>query len=152
MLVQRTESVMLSRPQISHRLRLYSIAGFGYGVKLLEVEAPRFQDNRHMRVVRLSALRTGRLYSPPGNIPGTHFCSRLTKEPQCGRKNYANEKFRYTIGNRTRDLLACSAVPQSTEPPRAVNIISISPYLRLGPQVIYSFQVFCLKFCICSLF
>ena len=25
-------------------------------------EAPRFQDNRHMKVVRLSALRTGRLY------------------------------------------------------------------------------------------
>ena len=38
-----------------------------------EVEAPRFQDSRHMKVVRLSALRTGRLY-PPGNIPGTHFC------------------------------------------------------------------------------
>ena len=27
-----------------------------------EDEAPRFQDNRHMKVVRLSALRTGRLY------------------------------------------------------------------------------------------
>ena len=27
-----------------------------------EVEAPRFQNNRHMTVVRLSALRTGRLY------------------------------------------------------------------------------------------
>jgi len=27
-----------------------------------EVEAPRFQDNRHMNVVRLSALHTGRLY------------------------------------------------------------------------------------------
>jgi hypothetical protein len=38
-----------------------------------EVEAPRFQDNRHMKVVRLSALRTGRLYYP-GNTPGTHFC------------------------------------------------------------------------------
>jgi len=25
-------------------------------------EAPTFQDNRHMKVVRLSALRTGRLY------------------------------------------------------------------------------------------
>ena len=37
-----------------------------------EVETPRFQDSRYM-VVRLSALRTGRLYSP-GNIPGTHFC------------------------------------------------------------------------------
>jgi hypothetical protein len=27
-----------------------------------EVEAPRFDDNRHMKVARLSALRTGRLY------------------------------------------------------------------------------------------
>ena len=27
-----------------------------------QVEAPRFQDNRHMKVVRLSALRTGRIY------------------------------------------------------------------------------------------
>jgi hypothetical protein len=27
-----------------------------------EVEAPRFLDNQHMKVVRLSALRTGRLY------------------------------------------------------------------------------------------
>jgi hypothetical protein len=27
-----------------------------------EFEAPGFQDNRHMKVVRLSALRTGRLY------------------------------------------------------------------------------------------
>ena len=36
-------------------------------------EAPRFQGNRQMKVVRLSALRTGRLY-PPGYIPVTHFC------------------------------------------------------------------------------
>jgi hypothetical protein len=34
---------------------------------ILKVEAPRFQHNRHMKVVRLSALRTGRLY-PPGAI------------------------------------------------------------------------------------
>jgi len=38
-----------------------------------EVEAPRFPDNRHMKAIRLSALRTSRLY-PPGNTPGTHFC------------------------------------------------------------------------------
>ena len=38
-----------------------------------EWSAPIFQDNRRMKVVRLSALRTGCLY-PPGNIPGTHFC------------------------------------------------------------------------------
>jgi len=27
-----------------------------------EFEVPRFEDSRHMKVVRLSALRTGRLY------------------------------------------------------------------------------------------
>jgi hypothetical protein len=32
-----------------------------------------YLDIRHMKVVRLSALRTGRL-QPPGNIPGTHLC------------------------------------------------------------------------------
>jgi len=31
--------------------------------ELQEVEAPRFQDNRHMKVVSLSAISTGRLYS-----------------------------------------------------------------------------------------
>jgi hypothetical protein len=73
-----------------------------------------------MKVVRLSALRYGRLYCP-GNIPGTHLYQRLS-QPQdhnaAGRimsmKNYSN-----TIGNRTRDLPACGVVPQPTVPPRA---------------------------------
>jgi hypothetical protein len=38
-----------------------------------DVESPRIQDNRHMKVVMLSSLSTGRFYSM-GNIPGTHFC------------------------------------------------------------------------------
>ena len=33
-----------------------------------EPQAPRVKDNRHMKVVRLSAPRTGRLYRT-GNIP-----------------------------------------------------------------------------------
>jgi hypothetical protein len=36
-----------------------------------EAEAPRFQDNQRMNVVRFAALRTGRFYHP-GIIPGTH--------------------------------------------------------------------------------
>jgi len=37
-----------------------------------EDEAPRFQDSQHFNVVRLSALRTGRLHNAR-NILGTHF-------------------------------------------------------------------------------
>ena len=36
-----------------------------------EVEAPRFQDGRPMKVVRLSALRTGRLDNTSGFRDGT---------------------------------------------------------------------------------
>jgi len=66
-----------------------------------------------MKVVSLSAQRTGRLYSP-GNIPGTHFCKRLI-QPQvhsaAGRNTSMNNS-NNTIGNRTRDLPTCNAVPQ----------------------------------------
>ena len=85
-----------------------------------DVEVPRFQENQHIKVVRFSALRTGRLY-PPGNIPGTHFCQRLSR-PQDHRgtgRNMSKENYNDTIGNGTRDLSACSAVPQPTAPLRA---------------------------------
>jgi hypothetical protein len=55
------------------KLKSYPYTGLDRPVGFQGVEVPRFQDSRHMKVVRLSALRTGRLY-PPGNIPGTHFC------------------------------------------------------------------------------
>ena len=41
----------------------------GQALRDQEGEAPIFQDNQHLKIVRLSALRTGRIY-PPGNIPG----------------------------------------------------------------------------------
>jgi len=82
-----------------------------------EAEAPTFQDSQHMQVVRLSALCAGHLY-PPGSIAGTHFCYRLS-QPQghsaAGRimsKKNSND----IIGNKTRDLPACSAVSQLTAP------------------------------------
>ena len=68
-----------------------------------EFQAPRFPDNRHM-VVRLLALRTGRLYAQGHDAAG-----RITS------MKYSND----TVGNRTRDLPACSAVPQPAAPPRA---------------------------------
>jgi hypothetical protein len=42
------------------------------------VEAPRFQDiSAHEGGKVVSRTHTGRLY-PPGNIPGTHFCYRMS--------------------------------------------------------------------------
>jgi hypothetical protein len=49
------------------------ITGLGRPTGFREVEAPRYLHIRHMKVVRLSALRTGHVYLP-GNIPGTDFC------------------------------------------------------------------------------
>ena len=85
---------------------------------LQEAEAPRYQANWYMRVVRLWALRTSRLY-PPGNIPDTHFCYRLS-QPQghsAARRIVSMKNSCDTIGNRARDLPAYSAMPQLTAPP-----------------------------------
>jgi hypothetical protein len=58
------------------------------------VKTPRFQDNRHMKALRLSALSTGHLY-PTGNIPGTHFWleGESTQGPECGRKGVSMKNF-----------------------------------------------------------
>jgi hypothetical protein len=61
--------------------------------------------------VRLSALRADRTFSP-WKIPGTHFCYRLSR-PQGHRLEGLRQrkKSNNLIGNRTRDLPACSIVP-----------------------------------------
>jgi len=83
------------------------------------VEAPTFQDSRRMNGVKLSALSTGRLY-PPGNIPGTHLCWRLSQpqDHKAAGKFMSMKNSRDTIGDRTRELPACSAVPHPTASPR----------------------------------
>jgi len=53
-------------------VRKKTITGLDRPLEFQEVEASRFQDNRHIKMVRLSALRTGHFY-PPRNIPGTYF-------------------------------------------------------------------------------
>jgi hypothetical protein len=65
-----------------------------------------------MKLVRLSALRTGRLF-PPGNIPDTHFCWRRPRpQDHSAAGRIILLKHFNDIGNRTRDLPSYSAVPQ----------------------------------------
>jgi hypothetical protein len=67
----------------------------------------KFGEDRHMKAVKLSALRTSWLWIP-GNISGTHLEAESTTGPKCGRN---------LIGNQTRDLPVCSsAVPQPSAP------------------------------------
>jgi hypothetical protein len=56
-------------PCVVHRVKASSARPRGFQ----DVEAPRFQDNQHMKLAGSSALHTGHLY-PPGYIPSTHFC------------------------------------------------------------------------------
>jgi len=44
----------------------------------LRLRVPDFPENQYMKVVRLSAVCTGRLY-PPWDTPGTHYCQRLSR-------------------------------------------------------------------------
>jgi hypothetical protein len=48
----------------THTMQMKSnpVTGLDRPLGFQEVEAPRFLDNRHLKVARLSALRTGRLY------------------------------------------------------------------------------------------
>ena len=83
---------------------------------------------------RLSALSTGCLY-PPGNIPCTYFCQRLSRlqgHNEAGRFESKNSSD--TITNRTRDLPACSTVPQTTARPasRTVGALHEDQYTFLS--------------------
>ena len=125
-----------------NKKKSYPITGLNRPWGFQEVEAPRFQDNRHMKVVRLSAISTVRLYATR-NIPGTHFCYSLCRpqgQSATGMIISMKRNFNDTIGNRTRDLQTSSTVPQPTAPPRVPkkkhNIHYTTMYCKYIPKVI----------------
>jgi hypothetical protein len=64
----------------------FSATGLDRPVGFQEVEAPEFIDNRHMKVVRLSALRTGRLYPRKDSWYSFLLEAESAPGPQCDRK------------------------------------------------------------------
>jgi len=82
-----------------------------------EVETPRFQDNRYMKLVRLSALHTGRFH--PQEIFLVLIPVRgliRTQGHSAAGRITSTKNSRNPIANRTRGLPACSAVPHPTAP------------------------------------
>jgi len=62
-----------------------------------KVDDPKFQDSRHMKVVRLSALRTGHLYPRKYSWYSFLLEAESTPGPKCGKKDYVNKNSNDTI-------------------------------------------------------
>jgi len=77
--------------------------------------AARFQENRHMKVVRLSAVSTGRLYLPRKYSRYSFLLeAESTLGPYCVR-NESMKNANDIIGNQTRYFPACSSLPQTLD-------------------------------------
>jgi hypothetical protein len=90
----------------------YLITDLDMALDLQEGEVSRQSAYEGNKVV----IPTHRPPLPPRRYPGTHFCQgliRLQGFSAAGR-NYSVKYFSETIGNLTRDLPACSLVPQPT--------------------------------------
>jgi hypothetical protein len=94
------------------------ITGLDRPLGFQEVEAPRYPDNRHLKVVNLPALRTGRL-CPHRKYSWYSFLleAESTQGHSVTERIMSMKNSNDTIRNRTRVLLVCSATNCATTAP-----------------------------------
>jgi len=88
-----------------------------------------------MKVVRLSALHTGRLY-PPTGIPCIHSCQRpgRTRDHIATGRIKSMKNLKDSIGNWSRGIPGCRAGPQQTAIPRVLTFITNTRLKQTRPR------------------
>ena len=95
-------------------------------------------------MVKWSALRTGRLYLPK-DIPGTQLWIDLRTVARPKGLSMKNSNNR--VGNRTDDLLTCSAVPERTAPSR-LELYKLFSDGGLGYSMLFISGVYVVEKCV----
>jgi len=102
-------------------------------------KALRFPGGRDFQISRRLALEGGKVVSPTHRppLPPRRYSwysfmleAESTPGPWCGGRIKSTKNSNDAIGNRTRGLLACSAVPQPTAPSRVAFINAAYVFLN----------------------
>jgi len=98
-----------------------SITGLERPWRFQEFETRRFQDSRHVNVVRMSVLGAGLIY------PQEMFLVFISVREWVNRRAIVRpERWCQSIIPMTRELPVCSPVPQAAAPPRTGTIVNFT--------------------------
>jgi len=111
---------------LKFQCKIHLITRLERPLRLQEFEAPTFSIQSAYESDKFVSPTHRPLYPPPRNILGIQFCSRLShlQDHSAAGRNKSRKNPNDPIGNRTRDLPVCSAVPQRNAPPGTFTTMS----------------------------